>query len=475
MKTGNLLTRRDFLGGVAALGAWGLAGCATPSGGGSGRLPVRGEFVIRDAYVMTMDAAGDLPGADVYVRNGEIAAVGVGVAAPGAQALDGRGMIVLPGLVETHWHMWNTLLRSMAGDRKEHGYFPTARTLGEKYTANDNYQGTRLSAAEAIFSGVTTVHDWSHNIRGPEYADADLRALRESGIRARFSYGAAQGQSTNVPINTADVERLHRNWKEYSNEGLLTLGLAWRGVSTSATGAISAQAWRRDFDAARGLGIPISVHAANRRTTAGAIEVFAREKVLGKDLQVIHAIWVSPAEIRALADTGTSVSLSPYTELRIGFGLPKTGEFLAAGIPVGLSVDTTTLSGNADMFAVMKAIQNVENVRAEDEFKLPARRVLELGTIEGARSLGLADRVGSLRPGKRADLILVNTRDVNLGVFTDPAHMLVEAAQPFNVDTVVVDGRILKRRGRLTAVDSEQVVSEASSALTALRKRAGWW
>jgi len=475
MKTGNLLTRRDFLGGVAALGAWSLAGCATPSGGGSGRLPVRGEFVIRDAYVMTMDAAGDLPGADVYVRNGEIAAVGVGVAAPGAQALDGRGMIVLPGLVETHWHMWNTLLRSMAGDRKEHGYFPTARTLGEKYTANDNYQGTRLSAAEAIFSGVTTVHDWSHNIRGPEYADADLRALRESGIRARFSYGAAQGQSTDVPINTADVERLHRNWKEYSNEGLLTLGLAWRGVSTSATGPISAQAWRRDFDAARGLGIPISVHAANRRTTAGAIEVFAREKVLGKDLQVIHAIWVSPAEIRALADAGTSVSLSPYTELRIGFGLPKTGEFLAAGIPVGLSVDTTTLSGNADMFAVMKAIQNVENVRAEDEFKLPARRVLELGTIEGARSLGLADRVGSLRPGKRADLILVNTRDVNLGVFTDPAHMLVEAAQPFNVDTVVVDGRILKRRGRLTAVDSEQVVSEASSALTALRKRAGWW
>ena len=475
MKTGNLLTRRDFLGGVAALGAWSLAGCATPSGGGSGRLPVRGEFVIRDAYVMTMDAAGDLPGADVYVRNGEIAAVGVGVAAPGAQALDGRGMIVLPGLVETHWHMWNTLLRSMAGDRKEHGYFPTARTLGEKYTANDNYQGTRLSAAEAIFSGVTTVHDWSHNIRGPEYAEADLRALRESGIRARFSYGAAQGQSTDVPINTTDVERLHRNWKEYSNEGLLTLGLAWRGVSTSATGAISAQAWRRDFDAARGLGIPISVHAANRRTTAGAIEVFAREKVLGKDLQVIHAIWVSPAEIRALADAGTSVSLSPYTELRIGFGLPKTGEFLAAGIPVGLSVDTTTLSGNADMFAVMKAIQNVENVRAEDEFKLPARRVLELGTIEGARSLGLADRVGSLRPGKRADLILVNTRDVNLGVFTDPAHMLVEAAQPFNVDTVVVDGRILKRRGRLTAVDSEQVVSEASSALTALRKRAGWW
>ena len=478
MARSSTFSRRDFLGGAAAFGALGLAGCASLSAGGSrpGGLPDRGEFVIRNAYVMTMErATGDLPNADVHVRGGQIVAVGTQLAAPGALELDGRGMIVLPGLVETHWHMWNTLLRSMAGDRKERGYFPTARTLGEAYTPNDTYQGVRLSAAEAIHSGITTVHDWSHNIRGPEYADADLRALRESGIRARFSYGAAQGQSTDAPINTADIGRLQRNWKDTSNDGLLTLGLAWRGVSTSATGTISAAAWRKDLDAARGMGIPISVHAANARSRAGAIDVFAKEKVLGKDLQVIHAIWVSPAEIRALADSGTAVSLSPYTELRIGFGLPKTGEFLAAGIPVGLSVDTTTLSGNADMFAIMKAIQNVENVRHEDEFRLPARRVLELGTIEGARSLGLDARTGSLKPGKRADLIMVNTRDVNLGVFSDPAHMLVEAAQPQNVDTVVVDGRILKRRGRLTAVDVEQVVGEASAALTALRKRANWW
>jgi cytosine/adenosine deaminase-related metal-dependent hydrolase len=127
------------------------------------------------------------------------------------------------------------------------------------------------------------------------------------------------------------------------------------------------------------------------------------------------------------------------------------------------------------MFAIMKVIQNIENSRTENEFKLPARRVLELATIEGARSMGVDDRVGSLKPGKRADLILVNTRDVNLAVFSEPAHMLVEAAQPSNVDTVMVDGRILKRRGKLTAIDVEQTVSEASAALAAVRKRAGWW
>jgi cytosine/adenosine deaminase-related metal-dependent hydrolase len=472
-------TRRDFLGGMTALGALGFTGCAGLTGasvsGSSGKLPEQGETLIRNAYVMTMDpSAGDLPDADVHVKLGAIVAVGRNLQAPGAQLIEGRGTIVLPGFVETHWHMWNALLRSMSGDKREHGYFPTALNLGKVYLPSDMYQGSRLACAEAIHSGITFVHDWCHNIRGPEFALANLRALKESGIRGRFSYGAAQGHPAGETIDLADLERLHRDWRNYSNDGLLALGLAWRGVSTGATGSVSAAAYQQDFSAARALGIPISVHANNRKGS-DAIALLAREKFLGKDVQIIHATWVSPAEIRALADNGCPVSLSPYTELRIGFGFPPTGEFLAAGIPVGLSVDTTALSGNADMFAIMKAIQNIENSRANNEFKLPARRVLELATIEGARSMGIDDRVGSLKPGKRADLIMVNTREVNLGVFSEPAHMLVEAAQPANVDTVMVDGRILKRRGRLTAIDVEQVLSEASAAHIAVRKRAGWW
>jgi cytosine/adenosine deaminase-related metal-dependent hydrolase len=470
-------TRREFLGSVAALGALGLPGCASLAGAGGepGTLPERGDIVIRNAYVMTMDAkTGDLPDADVHMRSGAIVAVGRNLQAPSAQAIDGRGMIVLPGLIETHWHMWNTLLRSMSGDRREHGYFPTALALGKAYLPSDMYQGTRLAAAEALNGGITFVHDWCHNIRSPQHAEENLRALRESGIRGRFSYGAAQGHPADQTVDLANLDRLWRSWAAYSNGGLLSLGLAWRGVSTGATGTVSAAAYRQDFDAARRLGLPISVHANNRKGS-DAIALLAREKFLGRDVQVIHATWVSPEEIRALAENGCSVSFSPYTEMRIGFGFPPTGEFLAAGIPVGLSVDTTALSGNADMFAIMKAIQNIENGRALNEFKLPARRVLELATIEGARSMGIDDRVGSLVPGKRADLIMVNTREVNLAVWSDPAHMLVEAAQPSNVDTVVVDGRILKSGGRLAALDTARVASEASAALAALRQRAGWW
>lgn len=481
MNEGMRFTRRRFIGGVGAIGALNLVGhvnAAARADGGAARtsakLPERGEFVIRSAYAMTMDATlGDVRNADIHVRQGEIVAVRPSLKAPGARVIDGRGMIVLPGLVETHWHMWNTLLRSMAGDRKEHGYFPTAAALGKVFQPGDMYQGTRLAAAEALNSGLTTVHDWCHNVRSPEYAEADLRALREAGIRARFSYGTAQGQAPTESANLADIERLHRDWKRYANDGLLTLGLAWRGMGAGGA-AIAPPVYRKEFEAARQLGIPISVHVSNLRSRAGQIEALAKENLLGKDVQLIHAIWVSPAEIQSVAEAGSAISLSPYTELRIGFGFPATGEFLAAGIPVGLSVDTTALSGNADMFAIMKAIQNVENSKAENEFKLPARRALELGTIEGARSMGIGDRVGSLTPGKRADLIMVNTQDVNLAVFTDPAHLLVEAAQPSNVDMVVVDGRILKRRGKLTALDTGSIVREAAMALALVRKRGDW-
>src|SRR6185503_2145632 len=139
MDTG--VTRRRFVGGAMAFGALGMAGCAsTSSGGAGGRLPAQGEYLIRNAYVMTMEpGVADIPDGAVHVRAGRIVAAGAAVEAPGAEAIDGRGMIALPGLVETHWHMWNTLLRSMAGDRTEHGYFPTARQLGESYLPGDMY------------------------------------------------------------------------------------------------------------------------------------------------------------------------------------------------------------------------------------------------------------------------------------------------------------------------------------------------
>ena len=472
------MTRRGILKGGVALGMAGLGAPAAFAAPASvPRLPARGNIVIRNAYVMTMEpGVADMVGGDVHIKDGVIIEIGQFLKATGATTLKGDGMIVMPGLIDTHWHMWNTLLRSMSGETAEHGYFRTTSALGQQYQPGDMYQGTRLAAAEAINSGITFVHDWCHNIRGPDYAEADLKALRESGLRGRFSYGGAQGMRNTQGIDLTEFERLAREWPGYSNDGLLTLGLAWRGMGgNNPATAIAPDLYRAEIGAARRLGLPVSVHASGSRAAVGQVDTIAKAGLLDKDMQIIHAIVVTPGEIKAIKAAGASVSISPFSELRIGFGIPQISALLEASIPLGLSIDTVELTGNADMFGIMKLVQNLANGQSESEFKLNARRVLELGTIEGARCMGVADKVGSIKVGKRADVIMVSTRDINLGVFGDPAHMLVTAAQPSNVDTVIVDGRLLKRYGKLVHLNAAQVVSEAGAANMALRKRAGWW
>lgn len=478
-------SRRNFLGRAGQLGTLASLGFVAQAGlmsnalaadkplrpdvrSVSGPLPKRGEYLIRGAYVLTMDKAGDLPDADVHVKNGEIIAVGKGLRAPGAETIDARGMLVLPGLVETHWHMWNTLLRSMSGDIQAKGYFPLSEALGKVFTPGDMYLGAMLSSAEALNSGITTVHDWCHNTNSPAHVDQDILALQNSGIRARFSYGYPQGLARDKSVDLQDLARVKQQWFT-GNDGLLTMGYAARGTRYPG-------AYPSEWEAVRKMGLPISVHAniTKRFGNETEIETFYKDGFLGPDVQVIHALTAPPAAIEAMAKTGTSVSLSPYTEMRIGFGFPKTGAFLAGGVLVTLSVDTAALSGNADMFGVMKAILNVENALAESEFKLTARKVLEMATIDGAKGMGIADKVGSIVAGKRADIIMVRTSDINIGPMTDAAHLLVEAAQPSNVDTVMVDGRILKRKGKLTSIRPDQVVREAAIALAGVRKRANW-
>jgi cytosine/adenosine deaminase-related metal-dependent hydrolase len=203
------------------------------------------------------------------------------------------------------------------------------------------------------------------------------------------------------------------------------------------------------------------------------VEALGKEKLLGPDVQLLHALSATPAELKMVADSGAVISVSPKTEMRIGYGLPHLGDVLDAKITTGISVDNLVLAGSADFFDLLDMARNLEKGRNHDEFRIPARRMLELGTIEGARSLGMDRVTGSLKPGKRADLIMVSTRSINLGVFTDPAQMVVEAAEPENVDTVVVDGRILKRGGVLTAVSQDEILDAVISALTDLRKRVG--
>jgi cytosine/adenosine deaminase-related metal-dependent hydrolase len=439
-----------------------------------GSLPARGEFVIRGAYVMTMDPVlGDIAGGDIHVKDGSIVAVGKALNAPAATAISGERMIVLPGLVETHWHMWNTLLRGFSGDRHEESYFPMLVAVGKFWTPADTHLGTRLGAVEAIDSGITTVHNWSHMLPAPEFADAELMALADAGIRARFSYGWSPLLAETQALPLADVERLNRDWAKFANGGLIHLGLGWRGIWRFGKRSPET-VYRREFELARGIGIPIALHVPGVRNSPKVVEMHDKEGFLGKDVLIAHATWVTADEIRMLKDAESSVSLSPVTDARVGYGFAPTSELIDGGVNCCLSIDTTVETGTCSLFENMKYLVNLENGRFGDEFKMLPRKALELATINGARALGLADHIGTLSPGKRADLIMVSTRGVNMGLLSDPAHLLVESATPTNVDTVVVDGRILKQNGKLTHIDVEGLTDETAAAFDSLRKRANW-
>ena len=468
---GHAVDRRQFIGGAMALGATGLLGAPGTAGARHrpGRLPRRESFVVRNAYVLTMDAdLGDLPRGDVAVRDGRIAAVGSRLR--GGREIDGRGTIVMPGLIDTHWHMWTALHRSMANSSPSNGYFALNIRLGTQFRPRDIYQGARLALAEALNGGITTVHDWSHNIRGPEYADANLRAHAEVGLRGRFSYGTPQGHPATAPLDIADLERVNREWFRSGRLDLVHLGVAGR-----PPGVASDDVARVEWEAAQRLGLPISYHANSNRAQGALANVqrLGNAGMLGPRTQVIHALFTTAAERQLLASTHTPVSVSPWSELLIGYGVTTVRDLVDAGVLLNLSVDTLPLTGNADMFSIVKLAAGLHRGQSENEFSVTARRALAMATIDAARGLGLDDVTGSLTPGKRADLIMVRADALNMAPFTDAPNMVAFAAQPANVDTVVVDGRILKRRGRLTALDPREGVCGASAALERVLDRAG--
>ncbi len=464
---GTGFTRRRLLGAAAAAGAAALA--PRPA---RAELPQRGEFVIRNAIVLTMDPSlGDLDRGDLHVRDGAIVAVGRDLAAPGATAIDARNMIALPGLIDTHNHIWNSTCRNIVREGPDKGYFPTVLALGKEYTPEDTYRGVRLGCAELLYCGVTTVNDWAHNIRSPAHADADLRALKDTGIRARFSYGTWQGgPPPGQTMDIADLERLQREWSSHASEGLLTLGMASRSVNASPRGAAALPAIHQDWEAARRLKLPITLHTGGK----GVLELLEKEGLLGPDVQLINTSAWDDADRARIVKSGSHVSITPHSEMRYSYALPQFLELLKLGLKVSLSVDTAPVAGTNDLFSAMRLMMDTQFVRAKDPMSVSARQVLEMATINGAWDLGIADKVGSLTPGKRADVILVRTNALNMAPLGDPVTAIVRSAQPHNVDTVLVDGRILKRDGRLTALDVGEVVAQAVESLAGLKQRANW-
>jgi cytosine/adenosine deaminase-related metal-dependent hydrolase len=431
---------------------------------------------------------GELERGDIEVRDGVIVAVGPSLDAPGAEVLEGRDRIAFPGFVDTHLHAWGTLLRGVIGDGPTHGWFARKAALAPHFEPADTAAGVRLALAECLRAGITTVHDWAHNVLSADDADANVDVHLQLGLRTHFSYGAPStspllsaeqmrqvmatvGKDTDEPMDFADIERVRDRWLP-EGDGRLSVGVNVRGPSRSTP-----EVYRFEFARARELGLPIAMHCAGTRQEVARIrqvEILAAEGLLADDLLLAHCIWLSDDEQALCATHRVPISVSPLSELRLAMGMPRITELRRAGVTVSLSLDTTAISASADPFAQMRVALGLENARQGDANALSPREALRIATIEGARSLGLGAVTGSLTPGKRADIVLVRTDRLNIAPVVDPAVALVHSASPADVDAVVVDGRVLVREGCLAHADEAAIVAEARERLARVCERAGF-
>jgi 5-methylthioadenosine/S-adenosylhomocysteine deaminase len=404
---------------------------------------------------MSMDAAiGDQPDCDVLIEDGTIVSVEPGLAVADAVVIDATGTVVIPGFVDTHRHTWTTVLRAAQPDSTLAEYVAVMHdALGGFFRPQDIYAGTLLGAWEALNAGITTVLDYAHLNPTVEHAEAGIQALRETGIRALYAHGSAFGveRGWGMP-EQPDYVRDLRGRHFSADDGLLTFGLAFGNPNGAA-----------DWALADALAARATVHACAR--SAGSwpathtITGLAERGQLRAGTVYSHCTIATDEELQLIADSGGHVSVSPYIEMLMGHGRPITARALAHGLRPTLGADVVS-SGPGDMFSQMRAafIQaRAEATPADPDVPyrptLRAREVLQFATIDGAAACGLDGAVGSVTPGKQADLVLVRADQVNTMPMTDPVGTVVAAADVSNVDTVIVRGAIRKQAGRLVGVD----------------------
>ncbi|WP_367645775.1 amidohydrolase family protein [Paenarthrobacter ureafaciens] len=391
--------------------------------------------LITGGIVLTMDKdLGSFERGDVLIANGIIVEIAAKIDAPDAEVIDANDRIVMPGFVDTHRHAWQTAFRGVGADWT----FPQwslamHRTFKPHYQPEDVYLGTLAGRLEALHSGVTTMLDWFHCATSPEHADAAVAALRDIPARSVFCYGAGWGSMEAVD---AEVRRLRESLPD---GGLVSMSLGLRGADDTSIETVA-----QELALADELQLRTSVHIASDGIQRPVADL-ADHDLLRSTTTFVHANGIADDELRMLADAGSTVSISPDVELRMGFGWPMTGRMLAAGLRPTLSIDDVPSVGG-DMFSTMRTTFVVQ--RGLDG-SLNSSDLLELATIDGAHALGLEATTGSLTPGKAADIILLRTDDPTVFPVTDPAGTIVASGHPGLVDTVLIGGRTVKRDGNL--------------------------
>jgi len=446
------------------------------------------RLLVQNATVITMDRQqGDLRPGDVLIEGDRIAAVGPRIHAPDAEIFDGRAFILIPGLINAHMHTWQTGLRAISANWTLPEYFRWVHAgLATRFKPEDIRIGTLAGALNQINCGTTTLVDWCHNNPTPAHTDAGVEGLRESGIRGAFFHGSpkpdpkpGEPHFSEIPHPRGEVERLLRG-PFASRDQLLTLGVAILGPHYS-TLEVSLQ----DFRLARELGLVASMHqGGGPAKTSGGWDALEREGLVGDYVNIVHGNDLSDDRLARFVNLGVTFSVAPESEMAQGHGHPITGRLRKLGAAPSLGVDLESVT-SGDMLTVARMA--LEHQRALDNAKcraatggIPAtstitvREALSWITVEGARMLGMQDRLGSIAPGKAADLVFIRADALNLWPVHDSVATVVMQANLANIDSVMIAGEWRKRDGKLLFADLDRVKAELARSGSHILSEFGW-
>ena len=431
-------------------------------------------IVLKGGMVLSMDKqVGDFEKADVVIQGKKIMAVGPNAEAPkSAVVVDAAGRIVMPGFIDTHHHQYETLLRAMVAD----SIVPVGKL---PYTHKNNYTSViggiftpvntpddarlaeLLASLSQINAGVITTVDTSQVQLSPEHTDACIAGLNESGRRCLFNYGAS-GQNA-AARTQPELLRLRKQYFS-SDDQLLTL----------SSGGGGPDGWKF----ARSIGAPIVTHVVEDNTM-GTLANYANTGLMGPDNEYIHCTRLSDTMWKKIGDTGGKVSIAPAIEMQMQHGLPPFQQALDHGIRPSLSVDVEC-NMTADLFTVMRTAYHIQRALANEriiagEPNAPAlitcRQAIEFGTINGAITTHLDSKVGSLTPGKEADIIMLATDRINVMVVNNIPGIVVTLMDTSNVENVFIAGKVAKWQGNLVGVDLNRLRQDTNKALDGLISR----
>ena len=427
------------------------------------------QTIIRHVHALTMDDdLGELPDVDILLEGNTILGVGQDLEpGAGARVIDGSRYLAMPGLIDTHRHLWMSIFRGWPQDgvlreiqqELHHVY-------GVRFTPDDAYISASVSLAEAVDSGITTINAWEMNVQTPEHAEAVVGALEDSGMRGRYSYGPPTAKPS-ASVDTAGVKRLMSSRFSSSDpvphsnsSGRIHLGIASRGVEL-----LEPDIWTQDFKFAMDNEIRRTAHVRG-----DSIDQLQERGALGPDLLAVHGVAVEQRHIDFLAAAGAPISVATAPMAKIGEPSSPIVQYMRSGVRVCLSIDSVSASDNCDMFAIMRMSVLKERNLYKDPSVYSPEDALRQATIDGARALGLGDVTGSITPGKRADLILLRREDTNMIPFNSASALVVFAAQPRNVESVWIDGILRKQAGQLVDIDVPALAEKAQATVDGLRR-----